>query len=332
MNTDLWGEEEPFSDIPEAAQTNYDGTAKAASSAPSMPPPRAPRQQMIERPIQAPEEVPEVAEEFDFEQEEESYEDILSDAHLRLEQGHLYKMIMNHNLFEGMDVDPKAVVNVQREIRNFAKERMEVMLGMRKDTSTVETLEIDFPFNELEVTVLKAMANTFSKGATENSDNYVPTVKRVTQEAPVARKTLNPIGSPPRRQAPKQQKPLANTPKAPVSRPSRQAANFTAEVDRLVIETGMPREAIERALLEKNEVLNKPGYEMTGEELAERNRVASRRRQTSVKAANAIPPATPEQMMAKAQEHASAITQGFNKNPLMSQLLDAVKAMPISPK
>ena len=62
-------------------------------------------------------------------------QNVLSDARLRLEQGRLYEMVMNSDLFEGSDCDPKAIKNVEKEIRNFAKERMEIMLGMRQETS-----------------------------------------------------------------------------------------------------------------------------------------------------------------------------------------------------
>src|ERR1019366_6683663 len=109
---------------------------------------------------------------------EEDFVDVLSDAHLRLEQGSLYKLVMNGNLFQDVDADPKAVQNVQKEIKTFAKERMEIMLGMRKETNTVEHLEIDFPFNALEVEVLKKLASTATKGASEHSDRYVPEVTR----------------------------------------------------------------------------------------------------------------------------------------------------------
>lgn len=102
-----------------------------------------------------------------FEDEEEDTAEIMSDANLRLEQGRLYQMILRHDLFGETDADPKAIKNVQREIRKFVRERMETMLGIRQETPQ-ETI-VSFPFNDMEVTVLKMLAYKMSKGATESS-------------------------------------------------------------------------------------------------------------------------------------------------------------------
>lgn len=140
--------------------------------------------------------VQQTREEMLEEDDDEDFSDVLSDARLRLEQGKLYEMIMNHDLFSGVDADPRAAKTVQKQIRKWAKEQMEIMLGMRKETSKVERLEIDFPFNSVEVEVLKKLAFTATKGASQNSDNYVPEVKKVVEEVPVVSKknTLNSIG------------------------------------------------------------------------------------------------------------------------------------------
>ena len=69
----------------------------------------------------------------EIQEEEEDFTAVFNDANLRIEQGRLYQMIMNHDIFEGMDADERAVQNVQKEIRKFARERMEIMLGMRQE-------------------------------------------------------------------------------------------------------------------------------------------------------------------------------------------------------
>ena len=82
-------------------------------------------------------------------------------------------MIMNHNIFEGVEADPKAVKFVQKQIRNFAKEQMEIMLGMRQEPSAQPAMSMDnFPFNSLEVEVLKMLASTATKGATAESEPF----------------------------------------------------------------------------------------------------------------------------------------------------------------
>ena len=133
--SNLWGEsEEEFRDIPDEVGVDANGRqlqsppASVKSTAPARQPAPAPQ---VPAAIQGTEyDVTEVLQILD---EEEDFSEVLNDANLRIEQGRLYQMIMNHNLFEGMDADERAVQNVQKEIRKFAKERMEIMLGMRQE-------------------------------------------------------------------------------------------------------------------------------------------------------------------------------------------------------
>lgn len=300
-NDNMWEEDEAFEDKPEAAQTG--STALPASPTPvDMPhqyappaiPPSAGNSVKEDSRLYVEETVEEVDEEA------EDYSESLSDASLRLEQGSLYKMIMRHDLFAGVDADPKAVQNVQRAIRKFAKEQMEIMLGMRQDpeTATVERLEIDFPFNAVEVDVLKMLAYSASKGATEQSDKYVPSVTRTTESVPVVgRTTLNPIGgstSPKKRVvAPAAKKALANRPAAPVKR-----TKLDNIIEQVVQETGVPRE-----LLEENQLLSKPVNQLNATELEERNRVVAKRRATQVKSREAIPMPSAEQQISMVESH-----------------------------
>lgn len=323
-NNDLWGEEEPFTDVPEEAQTNPDGSAKQFSGYVSPVPKQAPKPvKQATPPPPEPEETEEVEE---TEELEDDFTDVLSDASLRLEQGNLYKMIMNHNLFEGMEADPKALQNVQREIRKFAKEQMEIMLGMRRETATVERLEIDFPFNAVEVRVLKMVAHAASKGESENSDNFVPEVTRVTEEVQSvpSRKTLNPIGVQPKKAVPKPVQSKTTKPLQKASTTPMKRTKLDATIDQICAEEGVPRE-----LLEEGKLLSKPVNELSDQERLERNRLVSQRRGTQVRSDNALPPATPEQMAQLAVAHADSAKQGFSKSPLMAQLLDTVKSMPI---
>lgn len=299
-NDNLWGEEEPFSDMPEEARTvnGQPGQATVTPqqySAPTIPPKSQERQQAIERSNAAIEAlnsrtVPAYEEEQDEEsQEDEDYSEVLNDANLRLEQGSLYKLIMKHELFADTDADPKAVQNVQKAIRKFAREQMEIMLGMRQDpqTATIERLEIDFPFNALEVTTLKALARTATKGKTDESDNFVPEVKRITQDVPTApkRNSFTPIGSTSSKKTSPAQKPLASRPSAPVKR-----SKLDDVIDQVAREEGIPRE-----LLEENQLLNKPVKELTAVELLERDKLVSKRRGTQVKSSQALPMPTLEQ-------------------------------------
>jgi hypothetical protein len=126
-------------------------------------------------------------------------------------------MLINQDIFKDLDIDPRAVKHVQKEIKAFARERMEIMLGIRRETTKIERLEIDFPFNALEVEILKKLAYTATKGASANSERFTPEVKATETEVEVAprRTGLSPITGGPKKPQPK---PLAKT-TAPVQRP-----------------------------------------------------------------------------------------------------------------
>lgn len=127
--------------------------------------------------------------------EEDDFTEVLSDATLRLEQGNLYKLVMNNDLFQGADADPRAVANVQREIRRFARERMEIMLGMRQEKQvqdyarySAELAAQANPFNGLEVQILKQVAAAASKGATERpeAEEIAVQIQKKTTLSPIA--------------------------------------------------------------------------------------------------------------------------------------------------
>lgn len=101
-------------------------------------------------------------EDWSEEQEEQDNAAILGNARLRLETGRLYEMLYASDIFANLDADAQAIKNVQRELRRFAKDRMEVMLGMKK---VVEENTTYAQFNSLEVEVLKSLAKKLSGGA-----------------------------------------------------------------------------------------------------------------------------------------------------------------------
>lgn len=106
---------------------------------------------------------------YSEESEEENDAVALTDANLRIEQGRLYQMLMTADIFGNLDCDEKAIKNVQRELRRFAKDRMEVMLGMKKPTEQSTNI-VSSPFNHLEVEVLKTLAAKLSGGNTQKAD------------------------------------------------------------------------------------------------------------------------------------------------------------------
>jgi hypothetical protein len=252
--------------------------------------------------------------------DEEDFTSVLADANLRIEQGRLYQMIMNHELFDGMEADSRAVANVQREIRKFARESMEVMLGMRGTVPAHAT--IASPFNDLEVDILKKIASKATNGATESpSANQVAQTLKETPK----RQTLNPIGGSTalkRSTAPARAKqPLPTKPAVPVAR-----RRLDATIDQICAEEGVPRELVE----ENYKPLEKPLDQLSPAEQEKRKRETAARlaARTTVKSAAALPMATPEQREMLAIQRATQVSAG----PGMSAILEAVKKMPITIK
>lgn len=119
---------------------------------------------------------------------------ILKDASLRLEQGNLYKMLLKHDLFDGVEADPRAVQNVQREIRTFIRERLEILVGLRQDPKLQPKTQ-SLGFSSEEVMLLKGMlSKVLNKGENRPApltNPEKPKISAVTvKERP---KTLNKI-------------------------------------------------------------------------------------------------------------------------------------------
>lgn len=328
MEDNLWGEnEEAFSDMPEAAQTGQDGkppTPTHQYAAPVIPPGFQQR-----RASAPPPPIPELQSEVEYAEEpeiaEDDFSDVLSDAHLRLEQGSLYKMIMNHDLFAGVEADPRAIQNVQKEIKKFARESMEVMLGMRHTIGMPYNPEqpmVSSPFNDLEVEVLKRLASKATNGATETEE--ANQVADSFKQAP-KRNSINPIGgaahqktAPTHVASKSKAKPLPTKPATPVKRTKEQ----------LLIEQIAREEGVSVADLELNMkgLGGKPLNQLTVTELEERNRIAAARRGTQVKSTTAAPMPSYEEQEMRAQQQVS----GFGRTPLGAKILDSVMKMPIT--
>lgn len=317
MANNLWGDEEDaFVDGPVERK---DGKWQEVETLPAQAVPQAPRAQRpappvvtAKRPVEVEEEVIYAVDPNEGEEEpEEDYEAILSDANLRLEQGNLYKMIMNHDLFHGLEADPKAVKNVQREIKKFAKERMEVMLGMRQEQNSA-TVVVSSPFNELEVEILKKLASKATNGATETAEanQYAAAIKEPR------RQTLNSIGGTTTTARPalivkKPAQKLQARPSAPLQRKR-------TEIDAILEEEGVPRSAIEEDYVP----LDKPADQLTAQELVERNKQAAARRakHQTVKNPNALPMATYEQEEMMAMQRAAQVAQGPGMPAILAKL------------
>lgn len=342
--SNLWGEEEEeFQDRPEAASTVKKPQNAAQLANQLIPPiatapihqnPRAPAEPVRQAPAPRPvaeefsDEVEELVESLD--QEEEDFETVLNDANLRIESGRLYQMVMNHDLFEGMEVDARAVASVQREIRKFAKERMEIMLGMRQERLAEQYAEynakLSNPFNDLEVEILKKLASKATNGATESAEaNQVAATLRET--APPKRTTLTPIGQKAPVKQPQRLAPRAPGAKLPSKAPvPLKRTRLDATIEQVAAEEGIPVEELRKHVTDGYTPMDKPLVALSGEEQARRIKESQERlsRHRTVKSTSALPMATPEQEAALAVQRATQIGTA----PGMAALLAKVSSMP----
>jgi uncharacterized protein YcgL (UPF0745 family) len=251
---------------------------------------------------------------------------VLSDARLRLEQGRLYETIMNQDLFQGIEEsDERAIKHVQKEIRKFAKERMEIMLGMRQEEQRPTALSLEsFPFNALEIEVLRALADTATQGASREAEPF---------DAPMVAKprpTLKPISvsrkSPTKAQAPSktsahpkaQATPLAKAPAAPVKRAK---PNLNAEQQRILQEEGVTMDEINEVFDPNVKPLSEKEFaSLTAEQLVERNRQTRARTTTQVRPPNMSPYPTLDAINQMSERRASEAGNNAQMQLIMTLL------------
>jgi len=168
-------------------------------------------------------------------EDEDSQQDIMDNARIRLEQGRLYEMLIKHDLFDGVDALPQAISNVQKEMKNFIMERLEILLGMRAEKEPVQQVIYDSQFNDMEIKVLKMIASTATKGASKDSPTSAPVKSELNtfKEKPKANK-LNSLGSgskkPTTKSAPPQKAVSRPLPKRTENRPERKLKKEILEV------------------------------------------------------------------------------------------------------
>src|ERR1035437_3502975 len=251
------------------------------------------------------------------ESEQEDYSEILNDASLRLEQGNLYKMVMNSDLFANSGYDEKAVSNVTREIRNFAKERMEIMLGMRQEPSKEASFPAGaFPFNALEVEVLKMLASTATKGASQEAEPFAPNLAPAPRKHTVNAIALKGPSRPQQQQVKPTARPLQKGPAAPVKR-----QNVSEAVQRILEEEGVTLEQINQTFDPNKKFMTQDEMDsLTIEQMTERNRQIALRAGKAVPSSGALPMPSQEHMNALHTSQASRA----EAHPQMQMIMAAI--------
>ena len=258
MSKNIW-DDEPFRD----GQPVYEnGKWQEAATYAPVPENTIVAARAIQQQAQAEEEfdVEEFVEEAASDEDEDDFTEVLSDARLRLEQGKLYEMVMNHDLFGGVESDPRAAKSVQKQIRKFAKEQMEIMLGMRQEEVAVTNATSDF--SSLEVHALKDIAAKLISTRGMKEEDYPEEPAQGTPAAPPKKKTLNTIGS---------------SKHKPQSKPIAKKAEPIKRQAKPKVRNDLPKE------FEMDyQPLDKPIHEMTPAELAQRDAEATERQKNKM--------------------------------------------------
>lgn len=139
--------------------------------------------------------VEEIVEEiFEEEEQEEAQNEILSEAEKRIEQANLYQALLKHDLFGPGSARQEIIDSVRREFKGFILSRLEVLLGIKPETSKV-IQKIESPFSEEEVNALKAIANRLVKKDIPQT-SQAPTVNSIqpSQSVTLQKPVINTIG------------------------------------------------------------------------------------------------------------------------------------------
>jgi hypothetical protein len=122
---------------------------------------------------------------------------VIGEAMVRLEQARLYEMLIKHNLFEGIKANPTALKNVEKEIKEFIVQRLEILLGIKSEktekTETIHVVEssVKLPFNTVEVEFLKQLSYKGTQGASTNGDDvYLSTESSAREESVSVQNTV----------------------------------------------------------------------------------------------------------------------------------------------
>jgi hypothetical protein len=249
-------------------------------------------------------------EEFRTESENEDIADteLLSNARLRLEQGRLYEMLLKHDLFGGVEADQRAISNVQKEIRTFIKERLEILLGLRQDPKLQPSQPENVTpqpsqFTDLEAELLKRFLAKMSGGATEKVQqaDSRPAISPVSQSKPQSNGL----------------RPMTAARKLPVATKAQQPLKTKEPTSQINVGNANIKKILEEQFGENEMPLGRPAASMRRSELIERNkRIAQRQeaRKASGASANRLPAPNADQEIAIMTQHAMARNESLQQS------------------
>lgn len=174
------------------------------------------------------EELEDIANNSAFELDEEEA-NIVYNARLRLEMSRLYEMLIDHDLFEGVDASPQAIKVVQDQLKNYIVERLEILLGIREERAK-ENAQLS-SFNDDEADFLRQLAHKgLAMAGKQPSEPKNSGLKPMSKPAPAGLKKLpsqklKPMVRPKSRVAERapQQRPSGKVQNQPKPKPKAQA-------------------------------------------------------------------------------------------------------------
>lgn len=243
--------------------------------------------------------------------------EVLDSAMVRLDQAKLYKMLIEHDLFQDVDAHPFALKKVQSEIRQFIMDRLEILLGMKKEVKVNQNTTIELPFNDLEIQALKDIAAKLTKGASQTAPE--PAKQSLKPVTPQKSNVLKPVSAP--------AKPAFTPPKAQpqaIKKAPASASKPPAPVKKQQPQPSPKPAQKKQTAPDIPEHLRKNPFEMTQEELMERAKYSAVKKQ--VKNPEAIPMPNQDQLAAITMNKSMASSVN---NPYAS-LLAGLGAVPVA--
>jgi hypothetical protein len=260
---------------------------------------------------------------------------IIYNTRIRLEQARLYEMLINHNLFDGVDADPSAVAIVQNELKHYIVKRLEILMGLRQPVQKESASSV---FNPVEADFLKQLAFKGTKGASvsEAAEQAPPPRPKAQGLKPLtptvkssALKGVAKNPAPKRKKAPVQQaeQPL---PQRPVNRRQKKRTTTQPSKRNVKVKAGaaprdLRKDEVEALAKEDIEMMKgrKPFHEMSSKEKAKEIARVNDTHAPKPRPANALPMMGPDQQVMKymTEQNMRASKGGGGKQNQFNQIM-----------
>lgn len=273
---------------------------------------------------------------------------VIYNTRIRLEQARLYEMLINHNLFDGVDADESAIAIVSNELKHYIVKRLEILMGLRQPAPRTTNSDL----NEVELDFLRQLAYKGTKGASAEVEEaprpapkpqglkpLQPTVKsaslkglnkqptkRRTQPAPQQQAQPEPTPQPPKRTPQKRTKKKTATPR---QKPKSQRQ---VKVKAGAGPRDLRKDEVEALAKEDMQLMEgrKPFHEMNAKEKAKEIARVNNQHAPKPRPTNALPMMNADQQtmkyMTEQSQRASKGGKGNQFNQIMANIATKIAA------